>query len=276
MYTGNRTNDEFKLHNGQTSRDFSPGRRLIWKPSNAVFSLLKLAESAHINRTIRTGPYRGLEQDHSAIQVETSIHEQFIGVERASSSSKKLVEMELKRRGLDTLGVKETVDVSWSNFCSSEKQFTEITENSLSPTGRSGLTTPSTFDLYMSYFDESTVLTTPDLIFLSGEKKDNASKYPPKLLEQNKVASSFDKKASCLGVSVKPREGSETPTSSSLFPLHLRKRVPQGFEQINDDLFCRKSNKFFVLNGAAVDTWYGTQPITKVFQAEDVYFSEQR
>jgi len=183
--------------------------------------------------------------------------------------------MELKRRGLDTLGVRESVDVSWLNFCSSEKQFTEITESSLSLNGRSGLTTSSTFDLYMSYFDESTVLPTPDLIYLSGDKKETSYPSSPRLLDQDTKPSTFVKKASCLGVSVRPREGSETSSSTSLFPLHLRKRVPRGFEQINDDLFCRKSNKFFVLNGAAVDTWYGTQPITKIFQAEDVYFSER-
>ena len=235
----------------------------------------QLAESAHINRTIRTGPYSGLDNDHSAVQVEMAIHEQFIGVERASSSSKKLVEMELKRRGLDTLGVKASVEVSWANFCSSEKQFTEITESPLSSRGRSDLTTPSTYDLYSSYFDQATTLTTPELIFLSGEENNDSVVTQVKLLEQEK-ASSFVKKARRLGISVQPHESSGAPSSASLFPLDLRKRVPLGFEQINDDLFCRKSNKFFVLNGAAVDTWDGTFPITKVFQPEDVYLNDIR
>lgn len=203
-----------------------------------------------------------------------AIHEQFIGVERASSSSKKLVEMELKRRGLDTLGVKESVEVSWGNFCSSEKQFTEITENPLSSHGRSDLTTPVTYDLYASYFDRETTLSTPDLIFL-GEETEEPTSAQVHLLEPEKAAT-FVKKARRLGISVQPHESGGAPSSASLFPLELRKRVPAGFEQINDDLFCRKSNKFFVLNGAAVDTWDGTLPITKVFQTEDVYFSDTR
>lgn len=208
--------------------------------------------------------------------METSIHEQFVGVERASSSSKKLIEMELKRRGLDTLGVKEKIDVSWLKFCSSEKQFTEITEIPLSPTGRSALTTPSTFNLYSTYFDESTELTTPDLIYLSGEKTEKT--WPTPLELEPEKAASFVKKADCLGVAVRPRQGYDGSSGSSLFPIYLRKWVPQGFEQINDDLFCRKSNQFFVLNGPAVDTWHyesgEPRPITKVFQTEDVYFSE--
>lgn len=237
--------------------------------------LFKLAESAHINRTIRTGPYRGLKNDDSAVEVETAIHEQFIGVERSSSSSKKLVEMELKRRGLDTHGVKETVEGSWAKFCASEKQFTEVVNGPLPSCGRSDLTTPETYQLYTSLFDDSSPLEVPDLIFLSGEKVEYSS---PRLLEP-KQSSSFAKKASRLGISVQPHEGSSAASGSSLFPLDLRKRVPRGFEQINDDLFCRKANKFFVLNGAAVDTWFGmggTEPVTRLFQSEDVYLGEPR
>ena len=183
--------------------------------------------------------------------------------------------MELKRRGLDTLGVKESVEVSWSRFCSSEKQYTEITENSISPYGRSNLTTKSSYCLYSSYFDRGTPLATPDLIFLSGEETLGTASAKLTFIERES-ASSFVNKAQRLGISVRGHEASGVRPSSSLFPLDLRKSVPSGFEQINDDLFCRKSNKFFVLNGAAVDTWHGTNPITKVFQSEDVYFSEQR
>ena len=70
---------------------------------------MQLAESAYINDIIPDGPYCGLQKDRSALQVETAILEQFIGIEQSSLSSKKLIEAELKRRGLDTLGVKENV-----------------------------------------------------------------------------------------------------------------------------------------------------------------------
>ena len=240
-----------------------------------VNGIRKLAESAHINQTIRTGPYRGLHSDCSAVQVETAIHEQFIGIERSSASSKKVIEAELKRRGLDTLGVTESIDVCWSRFCASEKQYIEITETPLSESGKSDLTTPSAYNLYASYFDHATPLTSPDLIFLSGESVANSKTPSSNRLEPEK-ASSFVKKASRLGIAVKSHENEEVPSKSSLFPLDVRKHVPSGFEQINDDLFCRKSNKFFVLNGAAVDTWDGIQPMTKSLHLQDLYLSDAR
>jgi hypothetical protein len=205
--------------------------------------------------------------------VATALHEQFNGVEKSSWAARKLIDTELKRRGLDALGVQQSVDEAWTRFCSSEKQYTEIAESSLSSHGRSDLTTPATYKLYTSYFDESTPLGTPDLIFLTGERQVQANDPAHKLLD-TEASPAFAKKASRLGIAVKPHQGTRPSSDSPLFPLHLRSRVSGGFEQINDDMFCRKENKFMVLNGAAVDSWFGTQPTTKVFQSEDVYLND--
>jgi hypothetical protein len=225
---------------------------------------LQLAESAYINDIIPDGPYCGLQKDHSAVQVETAIHEQFSGIEQSSLSSKKLIEAELKRRGLDSLGVKENVHNRWTQFCSSEKQYNEITERRSSSHTCSDLTTPASYQLYKSYFDESTNLLEPDVIFLSGQA--SPSQHSERLVEPYKHTA-FAKKAARLGISVQPHHKAGTNATSTLFSLDLRKSIPVGFEQINDDLFCRKSNSFFVLNGAAMDTWQGTRPITKVFHS---------
>lgn len=191
-------------------------------------------------------------------------------MERLAFSSKKIVETELERRGLNAPGVKEIVDTLWNGYCRAEKQYSEITEIQPSLHKRSDLTTPSTFNLYRSYFDDSMTLTEPELIFLLGEEK-SGNPSIPKSIEPYKH-SNFAKKATRLGIAVQPHEPPGKDTGSSLFPLDLRKRVPAGFEQINDDLFCRKSNSFFVMNGPAVDSWQGTQPITKIFQPDNVFY----
>lgn len=224
---------------------------------------MQLAESAYINDIIPDGPYCGLQKDRSALQVETAILEQFIGIEQSSLSSKKLIEAELKRRGLDTLGVKENVHNRWTQFCASEKQYNEITERRSSSHTCSDLSTSASYELYKSYFDESTNLLEPDAIFLSGQA--SSSQHFGKLVDPYQQTT-FAKKAARLGISVQSHDKGEV-TASPLFSLDLRKSIPAGFEQINDDLFCRKSNSFFVMNGAAMDTWHGTQPITKKFHS---------
>ena len=58
--------------------------------------------------------------------------------------------------------------------------------------------------------------------------------------------------------------------STSLFPEEGRPPIPEGFEQINDDMFARKDNRFMVFNGTGLDSWTGSQqPKTKVNGLED-------
>ena len=45
--------------------------------------------------------------------------------------------------------------------------------------------------------------------------------------------------------------------------------VKDGFEQINDDLFARRANKFMVFNGVGMQEWT-TKPLTKM--ADDGVF----
>ena len=55
-----------------------------------------------------------------------------------------------------------------------------------------------------------------------------------------------------------------------MFAVDKIDHLPEGFEQINDDLFARRDNKFLVLNGAAVGTWQEAVPKTKVMNLDKI------
>jgi hypothetical protein len=78
------------------------------------------------------------------------------------------------------------------------------------------------------------------------------------------------KKASRLGIPVIPREELAKSAFTPLYGFSRRRKLPPGFEQINEDMFARKDNKFMVFNGAGVDSWHGTQPVTKVSLLENI------
>ncbi|KAI2508478.1 hypothetical protein MHU86_6005 [Fragilaria crotonensis] len=68
----------------------------------------------------------------------------------------------------------------------------------------------------------------------------------------------FVKKAAELGITIQSYDDIMHSKSPSLFTFARVGDVPAGFEQINDDLFARKDNKFMVFNGAGWIT--GTEP----------------
>ena len=59
--------------------------------------------------------------------------------------------------------------------------------------------------------------------------------------------------------------------SPSLFSKEARRSIPEGFEQINDDMFARRDNRFVVFNGTGLDTWRkdSKEPRTKTHGLED-------
>lgn len=222
--------------------------------------------------TILSGPYRGLKKNESAIEVATAIQEQFNGFEKLQSGGdfRRLAEGELKRRGFETAGVKQAVAEGWKNFKVSEKQYTEIVEGTIDNCTRSDLTTADSLKLYTSVFDESTPLTTADRIFLTDRKPDHVpTKIPDSVDSAAPRTDSFVKKAQRLGIPVLHSEISKA-RYSPLFKFERRRRVPEGFEQINEDMFARKDNKFMVFNGAGVDSWHGTQPLTKTSHVDNI------
>jgi hypothetical protein len=233
--------------------------------SDNVVGIRKLAESAHIGRTIRSGPYRGLDQSESAVEITTVIEEQF----NALASNKRndqvsgmsLVDVELRRRGYHTAGVREAVARGWERTRIAEAQYAEVVGNKNSACRRSDLTTPASLELYASFFDDSMRLSSLDLIYIQGERQVNTRR--PIAIEVDPDRSKFVKKAAELGISIQSYSDILQSKSPPLFKFARNGEVPAGFEQINDDLFARKDNKFMVFNGAGVDAWHGTEPITK-------------
>jgi hypothetical protein len=231
-----------------------------------------------LGETIQYGPYEGLSKHDSAIEVATAIQEQFNALDSISTGAggQRLVERELRRRGLFKVGVKEAVADGLRHFATAEKQYDEVLDVSRTSCRRSDLTTTDSFKLYASEFDGKTELSTADQIFLLARKPDgvpphNNGKRTPLPLEQ--PSTSFVKKAARLGISITPHAELKTAAVLPLYQSERRHIAPEGFEQINDDLFSRKDNKFMVFNGAGVDSWKGTQPITKLSHTENIIIS---
>lgn len=204
-------------------------------------------------------------QDESAIEVATVIHEQFNALENMRSRGElregiPLMDMELKRRGLHTAGVKGAVSAGWNRHMTAEKQYSELFNEIGSDCRRSDLTTPRSLKLYASFFSPDLESTTPDLSFMlgGGSRDSKHSRFDPVPRTSN-----FINKAAKLGIPIASHADGLKSKSPPLFQFERRKPIPEGFEMINEDMFARKDNKFMVFNGAGVDSWSGTTPVTK-------------
>lgn len=189
------------------------------------------------------------------------------------SEGQRLVENELSRRGLDAAGVKESVATGWEGFMTAETRYSEIVHGSSETCRRSDLTTAGSLKLYASEYDPSTSISAADLIFLKGKKPaDGSSSNPAAWLEDLAPrTNTFVEKAARLGIDVVSQSDITNAKSRPLFESGtMRRSVPVGFEQINDDMFARKDNKFMVFNGPGLDSWRGTQPITKTSHIENI------
>ena len=255
--------DEFK----ELLHDFS-------LKSDDVLGIRRLSESAHIGKTIRSGQYRGLSQDESAIEVATLIHEQFNAMQNMRSRGDlsegiSLVDLELKRRGLDASGVRDTVAAGWERCTKAEKQYSEIIHTPAAAYRRSDLTTPASLKLYAEMFDSNTKLSVPDLTFMIGRKPAEAeSGTPMKPLDHGETETPFVTKAAKVDVTIIPHSEVVQSKAPPLFEFGRQRPVPPDFEQINEDLYARKDNHFMVFNSAGIDSWNGTEPITKISRME--------
>ena len=84
----------------------------------------------------------------------------------------------------------------------------------------------------------------------------------------NKDLHSFDEsgfilKAASRGINIRKTSTRNREEEANLSQVNARP-IPSGFEQINEDLYARKDNKFMVFNGPGVDSWQTPpQPVTK-------------
>lgn len=98
---------------------------------------------------------------------------------------------------------------------------------------RSELTTGDSLNMYFSYFEAETVLADKELKYMLNEGEEET-------------------KSGAIG---KGDESVVSPVTSSGGNLSRRSGVRDGFEQINDDLFARRANKFMVFNGVGMENW---------------------
>lgn len=256
--------------NEQSKREFEANLREMSLHSDDVDGIRELSESAHISSTILSGPYRGLSSDESAVEFAIAVQEQLNPMESAMTRSTKQIETELNRRGYNSAGVHDTVENRWRSFLSSEQQFAEILTRPTGSCRRSDLTTTDSLKLYVSLSHDSTRLTTSNEIFLSCRKIKKVG--PPVLAQPPSQVVPFTKRASRLGINTGAQSETTGGNSSELFPAHQRRSIPFEFEQINDDMFARKDNKFMVFNGPGVDSWHGAEPVTRILKPEDIFF----
>lgn len=161
----------------------------------------------------------------------------------------------------------------WKAHVASQKQYTEIVNGPSDQCRRSDLTTEESLKLYATAYDPSTIITTPDQIFLTGTKPEQEGQHGNG--EEPRSAphtDSFVNKANHLGVPVTPHSELAKERHVPLFHFERRRSLPPGFEQINEEMFARKDNKFMVFNWAGVQDFAssGTRPVTKISHVEDI------
>ena len=153
-------------------------------------------------------------------------------MESAASRTPLQIELEVRRRGFDAHGVRESVNKRWESFRTSESQYEEILTPPIGPCKRSDLTTAASLQQYVSVSDQSTMLSSSDKIFLTGKKSERKAK--PSLSRPPPQAVSFAKRAARLGINTGANSDSGNSRTPSLYPAHVRSSIPPDFQQIND------------------------------------------
>ena len=272
-------------------RGFRPGAREEFAlclrdtnlDSNDVQGIRKLAESAHIGQEIKSGPYLGLNQNESAVKVTSEIYGIYNNLEEKveegdlsySDSNPPDMLQRFQQSGLDALGVKESFRAGWNHLGKAEKTFTEITDMSAVGYKRSDITTEYSMKLYSSFFDSSSEIRPLEQAYTLGQRLPNDPSKPlrrstrpcAKVSGPDSDLKTFDEadfimKAAARGINIrKSTANNDGETDIDVLKFNTRP-IPAGFEQINEDLFARKDNKFMVFNGPGVES-FSTNAVTK-------------
>jgi len=295
---------DYATNSTMPRRSFRPGRREefaaclsrvgVGIDSNDVQGIRKLSESAHICQEIQSGPYRGLNQNESAVRVATTIHGYFNFLEEKVEEGElsyseihppELLET-LKQNDLYSVGVTESFYSGWKHLAKAEKTYSEIVDMSSVGYRRSDITTDSSMKLYSSFFDQSSEISPLEQAYAIGDRLPNDPSKPlrrstrpcEKVSGPDKDLKSFDEssfilKAASRGINIRKKTSRtrDKQDNINIIEFHTQRPIPAGFEQINEDLFARKDNKFMVFNGAGVDSWKSPpQPVTKTHRGIDV------
>ncbi|KAG7346422.1 SacI homology domain containing protein [Nitzschia inconspicua] len=258
---------ESGLYNPVAFDEFKESLHALSINANEVDEIQELAESGHVGREIKSGPYKGLDRNFSSIEFSTVVFEQLNAYENIRRRGKlkegvPVMDAELMRRGFYTNGVREMIADGWDQHVASEKQYHETCLPGSSKYRRSDVTTTNSLKLYTSFFSPDQCMATPALSVLLGEIPASDVKIKPGHVALKYRGSDFVSKAAKKGISITSHK--DLGKSQPLFSFGQRHSVPEGFEMINDDMFSRKDNKFMVFNGPGVDSWSGYSPQTKI------------
>lgn len=212
-----------------------------------------------------TGPFKGLSQHESALDVVTVITELLNRLESTEkknlvaskhSITSRVVE-DLKRREMDTPGVLNAIKEYSEMDTHAEKCYEEILSNSSTSHERSDLTDSYSSNLYSSMFSEDIASNRFDVTYTD---KNMTVQNPARNKDEIKQDADADKcpqlsrKARMIGIDIGSGFTSKG-TSPTLFRRHGQHGIMNGFEQINDNLFARKDNRFMVFNDAGLSDW---------------------
>ena len=204
------------------------------------------------------------------MEVATVVQEQFNAYEKMRNRGElregiALMDAELKRRGLYTDGVKGAISSGWNRRVRAEKHYSELSLPASQQSTRSTLSTANSLQLYTSFFPHDREMTTTDLTFIAGDKAEVPhTKFRSNYTDFKDRPPAFVMRAKRLGIPITSHSELVDSRNQSLFHFSKKKEIPAGFEMINEDFFARKDNKFMVFNGAGVDSWHGTEPVTKI------------
>jgi hypothetical protein len=258
---------ESSQYNPNAFDEFKESLHALSINANEVDEIQELAESAHIGQEIKSGPYKGLNRNFSAIEFSTVVFEQLYAYENIRRRGRLkegiiVMDAELMRRGFYTDGVRETIADGWDQHVTAEKQYHETCLPGSSKYRRSDLTTTNSLKLYTSFFSPDQAMAIPDLSVLLGETPSSDLRRKPGHVDVKDRGNDFVAQAAKIGIAITSHE--DLSKSQPLFSFGRKHVVPPGFEMINEDMFSRKDNKFMVFNGPGVDSWSGNSPMTKI------------
>lgn len=179
----------------------------------------------------------------------------------------------LKRRGMDNPGVMDAIFGSWNRFSKSEQIYHEISSKSSVGNQRSDFTDEKSLKLYCSHFPSYTQLSPFDLTLISSvapASNKAVSLGISTVADVERRAQAFTTKAKRMGYNLLSYNSPIGESTLSLFKDPRKPTIPQGFEQINDDLYARVENKFLVFNAAGLCAW-PPHPITKIKSPDEQY-----
>lgn len=273
---------KFESRHSKVKEEFTSYLQDLNIKSDDADGLLKLSQGAHINSEIINGPYRGLSQHESAVEVTVVINEQFNVLHTlkekgligniSSGETIPFINDELKRREMDTPGVMHAVYNGWNRFEKAERCYNEVVSSNTLRHGRSDFTDEHSMKLYMSFFSKDTLLTNHDVHHMSGtssstSKTENPHVSSNAVYQEDAEESTFMRKARSFNIYKHDFQKSQPP---SLFSPNKDVDIPVGFEQINDGLYARKDNRFMVFNYVGIESQqWPPSAVTKGFSLEE-------